>query len=115
MKRTISLRTPALALLVVTALAFLVSLPSSSKAFPFGGQAYDVHNCYNQVIYVVLGPPNGGPFIWAPSTRTYAFGGPSHAGQWMLGLAGVQDYCVYTLQPIDVRSGARMTHVGTSR
>jgi len=36
--------------------------------------------CYNNAIYAQVGPPNGGPYIWIPSTRTYQYGPPMHSG-----------------------------------
>lgn len=90
-------------------------LPSFAAAFPFGGQAYIVRPCYNNAIYVGVGAPRGGPFIWAPGTRTYEFGPPTHAGQWFLGLAGIPYYCIVSIQPVIVWSGTYMTMVGSSR
>jgi hypothetical protein len=56
-----------LALLLTSALLS----PSVAAAFPFGGQAFIVRPCYNNAIYIGLGPPRGGPFVWTPGTRTY--------------------------------------------
>ncbi|MBM3260824.1 hypothetical protein FJY93_00200 [Candidatus Kaiserbacteria bacterium] len=97
-------------LLVVCAM-----LPSLVYAFPFGGQASEVHRCYNRTIYVRLGPPVPGVYIWTSGTRSYAFGPPSHAGQWLLGLAGAPTACLYTIVPIDVRSGSSIIMHGSSQ
>lgn len=92
-----------------------LSLPSAAAAFPFGGQAFIVRPCYNNAIYVGLGPPRGGPFVWAPGTRTYSFGPPTHSGQWLLGLAGIPYYCIVSIQPVIVWSGTYITMMGSSR
>jgi len=89
-------------------------LPSLAFAFPFGGQIHQIIFCYNNAIYVNLGPPRGGPFVWTPSTRTYRFGPPLHTGQWLLGLAAPPYYCVVSRQPIIVWSGILMTMEGSS-
>ena len=68
--------------------------PIVARAFPFGGQASIVHKCLNNATYLMLGPPNPGPYIWTPSTKTYDFGPPKHVGQWFLGLAGAPYVCV---------------------
>lgn len=94
-------------------IGFLV--PSSVFAYPFGGQASEVHNCYNQTIYVVLGAPRGGVFVWTSSTHSYAFGPPTHSGQWLLGLAGVPDVCLYSVDPIDVRAADAIIMHGSSQ
>lgn len=97
------------------ALVATLSLPSAAAAFPFGGQAFIVRPCYNNAIYVGLGPPRGGPFVWAPGTRTYSFGPPTHSGQWLLGLAGIPYYCIVSIQPVIVWSGTYITMMGSSR
>ncbi len=94
--------------------AGIALLPSLAFAFPFGGQIHQIIFCYNDAIYVNLGPPRGGPFIWTPSTRTYRVGPPLHSGQWLLGLAAPPYYCVVSRQPIIVWSGILMTMEGSS-
>ena len=89
--------------------------PDVAAAFPFGGQASIVRPCYNQVIYTSLGPPNGGPYIWAPSTKTYLFGPPQHAGQWMLGLASITYYCIISRRPLITWPGSLITMMGSSQ
>ena len=100
---------------VVTAAAMFLITPIIAMAFPFGGQAGTVRPCYNQAIYASLGPPRGGPYIWTPSTKTYYFGPPTHAGQWLLGLAGVPYYCIISIQPVIVWPGTYITMMGSSR
>lgn len=99
---------------IVSGILALV-LPSIALAFPFGGQASIVRPCYNNAIYALLGPPRGGPFIWTPGTRTYQFGPPTHAGQWLLGLAGIPYYCIVSILPVDVWSGTMITMMGSSQ
>lgn len=89
--------------------------PAIVFAYPFGGQASEVHRCYNQTIYVVLGPPRGGIFVWTSSTISYEFGPPTHAGQWLLGLAGAPYICLYTIVPIDVRAADTIIMHGSSQ
>ena len=100
---------------VVVLAMTLFLIPISAHAFPFGGQAGMVIPCYNQAIYASLGPPRGGPYVWTPSTKTYQFGAPTHAGQWLLGLAGAPYYCIVSIQPVIVWPGTYITMLGTSR
>ncbi len=92
----------------------LLATPFVAMAFPFGGQASQVIPCYNDAIFVQLGPPIGGPYIWTPATHTYQFGAPSHAGQWLLGLAGAPYYCLVSIVPINVVAGIDITMMGSS-
>jgi len=113
-------RAPFLILLlstVITSGLFILALtyPRTADAFPFGGQASLVSPCYNQVIYANLGPPIGGPYIWSPSTRTYQFGPPRHAGQWLLGLAGAPYFCIIEILPLTVWPGTHIMMMGSSQ
>ncbi len=102
--------------LVGFALALLCAAPGLALAFPFGGRASLVLPCvYNSTIYVVLGPPIGGDYVWTTATKTYPFGPPTHAGQYDLGLASPPYYCIYSIAPIITYSGIAMTMVGTSQ
>lgn len=93
----------------------LIAVPAIASAFPFGGRASTVLICpYNSTIYVNLGPPRGGEYIWTSATRTYLFGPPSHAGQWLLGLAGAPYYCIYRISPLTIYTGIAMTMLGSS-
>lgn len=93
----------------------LLFFPATTFAFPFGGQAGIVRPCYNQAIYASLGGPIGGPYLWSPSTRTYQFGPPQHAGQWLLGLAAVPWYCIIQYQPLTVWPGTHIIMMGSSQ
>lgn len=102
-------------LVAVFALSFFLS-PLVADAFPFGGQANTVLQCpYNSTIYANLGPPRGGEYIWTTATKTYLFGPPQRAGQWLLGLAGAPYYCIYSVQPIIIYTGVAITMHGRSQ
>ncbi|MDP3646037.1 MAG: hypothetical protein Q8R25_03040 [bacterium] len=103
--------------LVCLALAVAVALiiPTTISAFPYGGQISQIVFCYNKAIFARTGPPRGGDFIWTPSTKTYQFGPPQHAGQWHLGLAGPPYYCVVSIEPVIVWAGILITMMGSSR
>lgn len=95
--------------------AVVVAIPSAALAFPFGGRASIVLPCvYNSTIYVNLGPPRGGEFIWTTATKTYQFGPPRYAGQWLLGLAGAPYYCIYLISPLTIYTGIAITMMGSS-
>jgi hypothetical protein len=102
-------RAIAVALVVLGAI-----LPSFALAFPFGGQTSTVVPCYNQAIFARVGAPNGGDYIWTPSTKTYEFGPPSFSGQWLLGLASAPYYCVVSIEPVIVWSGIAIDMMGSS-
>lgn len=100
---------------VFVSIVVLGATPLVADAFPFGGRASTVLNCvYNSTIYTNLGPPRGGEYIWTTATRTYEFGPPSHAGQWMLGLAGAPYFCVYSKAPLIIYTGIAMIMMGSS-
>ena len=99
----------------IVAVAVVVITPATALAFPFGGNASEVINCYNSAIYALLGPPRGGPFLWTPSTQTYQFGPPSHAGQWLLGLAGPPYFCLVSILPILTYPGTDIIMMGSSQ
>ena len=89
--------------------------PALALAFPFGGNASMVIPCYNNAIYALLGPPIGGPYLWTPSTQTYAFGPPTHAGQWLLGNAGPPYFCLVSVLPIITYPGTDIIMMGSSQ
>jgi hypothetical protein len=94
----------------------LLFMPLRADAYPFGGDIRHIKGCYNQVIYVVLGPPKGGKFVWSFSTRTYQFGGPRRTGQWLLGLSGAPYYCIYDLgPPLTILNADRIFMMGSSQ
>ncbi|HTR18543.1 MAG TPA: hypothetical protein VMH91_01000 [Candidatus Paceibacterota bacterium] len=101
--------------MVAPLVAFVLMFPSATFAFPFGGEAGQVIFCFNAAIYAALGPPRGGAYVWTPSTVTYQFGPPSHAGQWLLGLAGPPYYCLVSIEPIIVFTGIAITMMGSSQ
>mgnify|MGYP001558927188 CR=1 FL=1 len=99
----------------VAVLGVILAVPFVAQAFPFGGRASTVLQCpYNSTIYVNLGPPVGGEYIWTSATRTYQFGPPANAGQWLLGLAGAPYYCIYKISPLTIYTGIAITMMGSS-
>lgn len=86
-----------------------------AQAFEWGGQFTSVVPCWNAAIFTSVSGPRGGPFIWAPVTRTFSYGPPSHAGQYGLGLAGPPYMCVVSPYPVIVLPGIMMLMVGTSQ
>ncbi len=100
---------------VALALAVLVAPLQRAEAIVWGGQFTTVLPCFNAVTWTVVGPPRGGIYIWVPgATATYQYGGPSHAGQYGLGLAAPPYFCIASPFPLIVLPGTIMTMVGTS-
>lgn len=94
----------------------LVSLfPLTALAFPFGGRIMQVIPCYNAAIFAAVGPPIGGAYIWHPSTKTYLFGPPLAAGQWILGLTGIPSYCLVSIAPVITVPGISIMMMGRSQ
>lgn len=102
-------------MLIITTSVF--ALPKRAEAVnPFGGQINQVIMCYNDVIWTNVGPPRGGRYIWAPGvTRTYEYGPPRRAGQWLLGLFGAPYFCIVSPLPLIIFPGLLMTMLGSSK
>ncbi len=101
--------------IVGTLSAIVLTLPLFAYAYPFGGQASIVLRCvYNSTIFARLGPPIGGDYVWTTATKTYQFGPPTHAGQWLLGLAGAPYYCIYSVKPEIVYNATAIIMMGSS-
>lgn len=101
--------------ILVAFVSVILAVPFVTHAFPFGGRASTVLQCvFNSTIYANLGPPRGGEYIWTTATRTYQFGPPSHAGQWLLGLAGAPYYCIYRISPLTIYTGISISMMGSS-
>lgn len=99
----------------IVAIVFIsIIVPSYVLAFPFGGQTSTVVPCYNQAIFARVGAPRGGDYIWTPATKTYQFGPPSFAGQWLLGLASAPYFCVVSIEPVIVWAGIAIDMMGSS-
>ena len=99
----------------ISILGIILAVPFVVHAFPFGGRASVVLRCvYNSTIYTNIGPPRGGEYIWTTATKTYQFGPPAYAGQWLLGLAGAPYYCIYRISPLTIYTGIAMTMLGSS-
>lgn len=92
-----------------------MAMPTPVHAAPFGGQISQVIPCYNQVIWAMVGAPRGGPHIWSAGTKTYLYGPPRHAGQYILGLDGAEYFCIVSIQPLIVYSGKHITMMGSSQ
>lgn len=105
-----SMRTFVLALLTVL---FFVS-SSVAHAFPFGGQITLYHVCYNSTIFTRLSPPVPGDYVWTTATRTYQFGPPRSAGQWLLGLTGIPFDCLWSVSPIFIVPAISISMMGSS-
>ena len=93
----------------------IVCIPLVTYAFPFGGAIGIIKPCYNNAIYVMLGPPRGGPYIWTPASKSYQFGPPRRTGQWLLGLASAPYYCVVSIFPVIVWPGIHIDMMGSSQ
>lgn len=96
-------------------LAFVIIIaPSLVRAVPFGGSVRNLCYCYNTGKYVELAGPRGGAFIWTGASRTYQNGSPMGSGQWMLGQYGHPYFCIYSIQPLRIVSGAHILMQGAS-
>ncbi len=51
----------------------------------FGGPILEIHRCINKAIYLVVGAPRGGIFVWTERTQGPP---PTDKGQWVLGVMG---------------------------
>lgn len=61
---------------------------------PFGGQISSIFQCLNG-LKIEVGPPAGGTFMYIPGASfSYAYGSPSHPGQWLLGMHGGPRPCL---------------------
>lgn len=92
---------------------FFTPHTASAITKPFGGLTIRLIDCRNLVKHVIIGPPVGGEYIWAPSTKTYLFGPPS-VGRWNLGTAGPPSICVVSINPPVFFFGLTMIMLGTS-
>jgi hypothetical protein len=82
----------------------------------FGGAIGPLIYCINSVVYVKLGPPRGGPYLWSPKvTKTYEFGPPKHSGQWLLGAAGPTYFCIVSVLPLVVLPGLLILFMGSTQ
>lgn len=87
---------------------------SAAQAFPFGGQITLYHVCYNSTIFARLSPPVPGDYVWTTATRTYQFGPPRSAGQWLLGLTGIPFDCLWSVSPIFIVPAISISMMGSS-
>lgn len=59
---------------------------------PFGGAITSVFFCIGAE-WITIGPPTPMSLMYAPGSLSYAYGPPSHIGQWLLGLATAPLVC----------------------
>ncbi len=74
-------------LLVAVLFSAVLSPEKTSAQVPFGGPITFIHECVNG-IWVIVGAPAGGSYMWLPGTISYREGPPKHEGQYLLGMAG---------------------------
>ena len=99
-------------LLVVSPLpAFGQAGGGGAPLIPFGGRILALTACANGAVYVKLGPPKPGFYIWHPGTLTFLNGPPRRVGQALLGKAGPVYLCVV---PGGALPGLSMIMVGSS-
>jgi|JI8StandDraft_1071087.scaffolds.fasta_scaffold318302_2 hypothetical protein len=93
------------------------TIPTQAEAVVyFGGPIGQIIYCINSVTYVNLGAPRGGPYLYSPRvTTTYAFGPPSHSGQYLLGAAGPTYFCLQSVLPLIMLPGLLMLYTGSSQ
>lgn len=108
-------------LLAMALVAIMFLTTSVSAEEPFGGQVEQISGCIRETgslgtnrVYVKLGDPRGGSFIWTEQTDTYLNGPPNRVGQWLLGLAGAPYVCVVSVNPLNIKGGLYMVMVGSS-
>lgn len=69
-------------------LCALVLIPSIIYGqIPFGGPIIVPTIC-DEGMHITIGPPTPMPLMWVPGTVSFAFGPPSHTGQFLLGMTG---------------------------
>lgn len=101
--------------LVCTCIFFTAPQRAEAVVY-FGGAIGRLIYCINSVVYVNLGAPRGGPYLWSPKvTKTYQFGAPRHSGQWLLGAAGPTYFCIESVLPLIVHPGLLILFMGSSQ
>lgn len=75
-------------LLISTAFALSFLPMERSYAQPFGGAITFLFPSCIEGIWLKLGPPTPGDYMYGAGSYSYLFGPPSHLGQWLLGLSG---------------------------
>lgn len=89
----------AVLILFVAGISFVSIFPGKAQALlmpfgPFGGMIYNLTRCVNGVL-VELGPPSFDSYMWlADSSFSYSYGPPVVEGQWLLGMAFDEAYCL---------------------
>lgn len=95
----------------------MLAVPRQAEAVVyFGGAIGRLIYCINSVVYVNLGDPRGGPYLWSLKvSKTYEFGPPRHSGQWLLGAAGPTYFCIESVLPLIVHPGLLILFMGSSQ
>ena len=101
--------------LATSLIVISLSLPLTANAtLVFGGKVTAFLPCFfTGAIWVTVGAPRGGLYIWSPSTRTYP-NGPPGPGRWTLGLYSAPYFCVWLIAPLQVAPGMLMTMEASS-
>lgn len=97
-------------------IAFMLLVPTSAIAAPFGGNVLAVRPCYNFSGFIItLGPPTPGEYVADAATFRYLFQTPYRPGQWLLGLVGSVAVCdVSPRRGLQGVSGVRILFHGSS-
>lgn len=79
---------------MLVVIAFAVFMPGflAQAQVPFGGAITSVFFCIGAE-WITIGPPTPMSLMYAPGSLSYAYGPPSHIGQWLLGLATAPLVC----------------------
>ena len=70
--------------------------------------------CHNDATFIQIGQQGAGNFILTNSTKLYRGGFPKALGQWVIGLAGSDYYCLVSTAPQIVYTGVYITDMGSS-
>lgn len=110
-----------IAVLTGLALALLANPVPARAQGPFGGQIRDIGACaVPPGLFLTIGPPLGGKFIYIPGTTSLFLFGVIRPGAWTLGMAGPETGCYirvsvkkgFVLQLVD--RGKPILFMGTS-
>jgi hypothetical protein len=82
--------------MVIVFIGIMFLVPFVSGAIPFGGPIITLAGCSDGVIWVTLGPPTPGNYMYhGQGTFSYSYGPPTHPGQWLLGHFGLPSPCQF--------------------
>jgi hypothetical protein len=81
-------------------LVIFASMPISAFAqVPFGGPITSIIPC-DEGLELYLGPPTPGSFMYSGGSVSFAYGPPTHVGQFLLGVASGFLLCTVGGTPI---------------